>query len=180
MRAGLENGEMELHYQPLVSLQDGQVVGCEALLRWTRPGHGAVSPAEMIPIAESTGFVITIGRWALRLACAEALTWPAQMCVAVNISSIHFRLPDFFADVEAVLTETGLAPERLEIEITESNLPRQHAARPRQPPRAAGTRRADRPRRFRDGLLVAELPDALSGRQDQDRPGLRPRPEQPS
>ncbi|MBP1181051.1 putative bifunctional diguanylate cyclase/phosphodiesterase [Methylobacterium sp. PvR107] len=120
MRAGLENGEMELHYQPLVSLQDGQVVGCEALLRWTRPGHGAVSPAEMIPIAESTGFVITIGRWALRLACAEALTWPAQMCVAVNISSIHFRLPDFFADVEAVLTETGLAPERLEIEITES------------------------------------------------------------
>jgi diguanylate cyclase (GGDEF)-like protein len=120
MRAGLENGEMELHYQPLVSLQDGQVVGCEALLRWTRAGHGAVSPAEMIPIAESTGFVITIGRWALRQACAEALTWPAQMRVAVNISSIHFRLPDFFADVEAVLAETGLAPERLEIEITES------------------------------------------------------------
>lgn len=120
MRAGLENGEMELHYQPLVSLQDGQVVGCEALLRWTRAGHGAVSPVELIPIAESTGFVITIGRWALRQACAEALTWPAQMRVAVNISSIHFRLPDFFADVEAVLAETGLAPERLEIEITES------------------------------------------------------------
>lgn len=120
MRAGLVNGEMELHYQPLVSLQDGQVVGCEALLRWSRPDHGPVSPAEMIPIAESTGFVITIGRWALRQACAQALSWPAQMRVAVNISSVHFRLPDFFADVQAVLTETGLGPERLEIEITES------------------------------------------------------------
>jgi diguanylate cyclase (GGDEF)-like protein len=120
MRAGLANGEMALHYQPLVSLQDGQVVGCEALLRWTRAGHGPVSPAETIPIAESTGFVITLGRWALRQACAEALTWPARMRVAVNISSIHFRLPDFSADVAAALTETGLAPERLEIEITES------------------------------------------------------------
>ncbi|APX83389.1 GGDEF domain-containing protein [Methylorubrum extorquens] len=120
MRAGLTNGEMELHYQPLVSLQDGEVVGCEALLRWTRPGLGPVSPAELIPIAESTGFVITIGRWALRTACAEALTWPVPMRVAVNISSTHFRLPDFFQEVEAVLDATGLAPERLEIEITES------------------------------------------------------------
>lgn len=120
MRAGLANGEMELHYQPLVRLDDGAVIGCEALLRWTRPGHGPVSPGEIIPIAESTGFVITIGRWALRRACAEALGWPAAMRVAVNISSVHFRLPDFFGDVEAVLGETGLAPERLEIEITES------------------------------------------------------------
>ncbi|MER2253300.1 EAL domain-containing protein [Methylorubrum podarium] len=120
MRAGLAGGEMELHYQPLVNLQDGEVVGCEALLRWTRPGHGPVSPAEMIPIAESTGFVITIGRWALRKACAEALNWPAHMRVAVNISSTHFRLPDFYREVEAALGETGLAPERLEIEITES------------------------------------------------------------
>ncbi|GJD78545.1 GGDEF domain-containing protein [Methylobacterium gregans] len=120
MRAGLKDGEMALHYQPLVSLQDGEVVGFEALLRWTRPGHGPVSPAEMIPIAESTGFVITVGRWALRQACAEALSWPRRMRVAVNISSIHFRLPDFFREVETVLAEVGLAPERLEIEITES------------------------------------------------------------
>lgn len=120
MRAGIENGEMDLHYQPLVNLQDGKVVGCEALLRWTRPGHGPVSPAEIIPIAESTGFVITIGRWALRKACTEALTWPTHMRVAVNISSIHFRLPDFHAEVRSVLHETALPPERLEIEITES------------------------------------------------------------
>ncbi|WP_245930886.1 putative bifunctional diguanylate cyclase/phosphodiesterase [Methylobacterium radiodurans] len=120
MRAGLADGEMELHYQPLVRLEDGQVVGCEALLRWMRPGHGPVSPAEMIPIAESTGFIITIGRWALRQACAEALTWPPPLRVAVNISSIHFRLAGFFREVEQALAETGLAPGRLEIEITES------------------------------------------------------------
>jgi EAL domain-containing protein (putative c-di-GMP-specific phosphodiesterase class I) len=96
------------------------VVGCEALLRWTRPGLGPVSPAELIPIAEGTGFILAIGRWALRRACAEALTWPARLRVAVNISSVHFRRPDFFADVAAVLSETGLAAERLEIEITES------------------------------------------------------------
>ncbi|MBP2497322.1 diguanylate cyclase (GGDEF)-like protein [Methylobacterium sp. PvP062] len=120
MRQALADGEMALHYQPLVGLQDGQVVGCEALLRWTRPGLGPVSPAELIPIAEGTGFILAIGRWALRRACAEALTWPARLRVAVNISSVHFRRPDFFADVAAVLSETGLAAERLEIEITES------------------------------------------------------------
>ncbi|MEE7485147.1 GGDEF domain-containing protein [Methylobacterium oryzae] len=120
MRRALADGEMALHYQPLVSLQDGQVVGCEALLRWARPGLGPVSPAELIPIAEGTGFIVTIGRWALRRACAEAVTWPASLRVAVNVSSVHFRRPDFFADVAAVLTETGLAANRLEIEITES------------------------------------------------------------
>ncbi|MCJ2102846.1 putative bifunctional diguanylate cyclase/phosphodiesterase [Methylobacterium sp. E-046] len=120
MRAGLVNGEMDLHYQPLVNLQDGEVVGCEALLRWTRTDHGVVSPAELIPIAESTGFVIAIGQWALRKACAEALNWPSHMRVAVNISSSHFRLPDFSREVEVLLGEIGLQPQRLEIEITES------------------------------------------------------------
>ncbi|WP_082552711.1 EAL domain-containing protein [Methylobacterium sp. Leaf456] len=120
MRPALENGEMALHYQPLVSLADEHVVGFEALLRWTRPGEGAVSPAETVPIAESTGFVIEIGRWALRTACAEAAGWPEALRVAVNISSIHFRLPGFVAEVEAALQATGLAPNRLEIEITET------------------------------------------------------------
>lgn len=121
MRPALENGEMALHYQPLVSLSDdGRVVGFEALLRWTRPGEGPVSPAEAIPIAENTGFVIEIGRWALRTACAEAATWPEALRVSVNISSIHFRLPGLVAEVEAALRATGLAPNRLEIEITET------------------------------------------------------------
>ncbi|GAB6844248.1 diguanylate cyclase (GGDEF)-like protein [Methylorubrum rhodinum] len=120
MRPALENGEMALHYQPLVNLADGRVIGFEALLRWTRPGEGPVSPAETVPIAESTGFVIEIGRWALRKACAEAAGWPEALRVAVNISSIHFRLPGFVGEVEAALRATGLAPNLLEIEITET------------------------------------------------------------
>ncbi len=121
MRPALENGEMALHYQPLVSLgDDGRVVGFEALLRWNRPGEGAVSPAETVPIAESTGFVIEIGRWALGKACAEAAGWPEALRVAVNISSIHFRLPGFVGEVEAALQATGLPAGRLEIEITET------------------------------------------------------------
>ena len=121
MRAALTNGEMALHYQPLVSLtDDGEVVGFEALLRWTRPGEGPISPAELIPIAESTGFVIEIGRWALRTACAEAATWPDDLRVAVNISSIHFRLPGFVDEVEEALRATGLPAHRLEVEITET------------------------------------------------------------
>ena len=121
MRPALENGEMALHYQPIVSLsEDRRVVGFEALLRWNRPGEGLVSPAEAVPIAESTGFVIEIGRWALRTACAEAAGWPEALRVAVNVSSIHFRLPGFVAEVEEALRATGLPPNRLEIEITET------------------------------------------------------------
>jgi diguanylate cyclase (GGDEF)-like protein len=121
MRAALTNGEMALHYQPLVSLtDDGTVVGFEALLRWTRPGEGPISPAELIPIAESTGFVIEIGCWALRTACAEAATWPDGLRVAVNISSIHFRLPGFVDEVEEALGAAGLPAHRLEVEITET------------------------------------------------------------
>ena len=95
--------------------------GLRARLRRTLARSGEpVAPLETIPIAESSGFVIEIGRWALRAACAEAAAWPATLRVAVNISSIHFRLPDFVADVEAALAAAGLAPERLEIEITET------------------------------------------------------------
>ncbi|WP_082507827.1 putative bifunctional diguanylate cyclase/phosphodiesterase [Methylobacterium sp. Leaf113] len=121
MRVALASDEMELHYQPLVDMRSGRVVGFEALLRWNKPGHGWVSPGEVIPIAEATGFVVEIGRWALRRACADARLW-ADLRVAVNISSIHVRMPTFHDEVAAILRETGLAPENLEIEITESVL----------------------------------------------------------
>lgn len=121
MRAALAADEMELHYQPLVDMRSGRVTGFEALLRWNTAGHGWISPGEIIPIAEATGFIVEIGRWALRRACTDARTWP-DLHVAVNISSIHVRMPSFHAEVAAVLRETGLAPERLEIEITESVL----------------------------------------------------------
>ncbi len=119
MRAALARDGIELHYQPLVDLLSRRVVGVEALLRWHRPSEGWISPAEIIPIAESTGFIIDIGRWALRRACTDVLSWPG-LTVAVNISSNHFRSCGFCAEVEAILEETGLEPSRLEIEITES------------------------------------------------------------
>jgi predicted signal transduction protein with EAL and GGDEF domain len=121
MRAALAADEMELHYQPLVDMRSGRVTGFEALLRWNKPGYGWVSPGEIIPIAETTGFIVEIGRWALRRACTDARDWPG-LRVAVNISSIHVRMPSFHAEVAAVLRETGLAPGLLEIEITESVL----------------------------------------------------------
>lgn len=120
MRPALGNGEMALHYQPLVRLSDGGIVGFEALLRWERPGGEPVSPAEIIPVAESTGFIVEIGRWALARACMQAAAWPASVRVAVNVSSTQLRRSDFLADVEAALAGSGLAPGRLEIEITES------------------------------------------------------------
>lgn len=121
MRDALVADEMELHYQPLVDMRSGRVTGFEALLRWNKPGHGWVSPGEVIPIAEATGFIVEIGRWALRRACTDARSWP-DLGVAVNISSIHVRMPCFHEEVAAILRETGLPPERLEIEITESVL----------------------------------------------------------
>jgi diguanylate cyclase (GGDEF)-like protein len=121
MRVALAADAMELHYQPLVDMRSGRVTGFEALLRWNKPGHGWVSPGEVVPIAEATGFIVEIGRWALRRACSDARAWP-DLRVAVNISSIHVRMPGFHEEVAAILRETGLAPERLEIEITESVL----------------------------------------------------------
>ncbi|GAB6842703.1 diguanylate cyclase (GGDEF)-like protein [Methylorubrum rhodinum] len=121
MRAALAADEMELHYQPLVDMRSGRVTGFEALLRWNKPGQGWVSPGEVIPVAEGTGFVVEIGRWALRRACTDALAWDG-LRVAVNISSIHLRMPGFHEEVAAVLRETGLRPDLLEVEITESVL----------------------------------------------------------
>jgi len=121
MRVALAADEMELHYQPLVDMQSERVTGFEALLRWNKPGDGWISPAEIIPIAEATGFIVEIGRWALRRACTDALSWP-DLRVAVNISSLHMRMPGFHEEVAAILCETGLAPGLLEIEITETVL----------------------------------------------------------
>ncbi|MGI4976055.1 MAG: putative bifunctional diguanylate cyclase/phosphodiesterase [Janthinobacterium lividum] len=121
MREALAADELQLHYQPLVDIESERVVGVEALLRWHSPEEGWISPTEIIPIAEATGFILDIGRWALRRACTDALAWPG-LTVAVNISSLHFRSETFCDDVDTVLAQTGLPPSRLEIEITESIL----------------------------------------------------------
>jgi diguanylate cyclase (GGDEF)-like protein len=113
-------GEFSLHYQPLVGLKDGRVRSFEALLRWTRSSGERVSPAVFVPVAEASGLITEIGRWVLMQACREAVRWPDEIRLAVNLSPIQFRNTDLVADVTRALETSGLAPERLEIEVTES------------------------------------------------------------
>lgn len=119
LRQALARDEFEVHYQPLVDLAANVVTGCEALLRWRHPERGMVSPAEFIPVAEETGLIGEIGEWVLRQACAEATNWPDQIRVAVNVSPVQFRSKTLALKVAAVLAHSGLAPGRLELEITE-------------------------------------------------------------
>jgi diguanylate cyclase (GGDEF)-like protein len=118
LRWALERGQLSLAYQPQLDLASGSVTGVEALLRWTHPVRGSVSPAEFIPLAEETGLIGPIGRWVLQQACRDALAWPVR--VAVNVSAVQFRHGQLMADVWAALEASGLPPQQLEIEITES------------------------------------------------------------
>lgn len=122
LRQALPNNELRLLYQPIVSVRSGQLVGFEALLRWQRPGYGAVSPEEFIPMAEELGLIVPIGEWALRQACRDAVTWPAHLRVAVNLSAVQVRGATLVRTVEDALAESGLRPQNLELEITETAL----------------------------------------------------------
>jgi diguanylate cyclase (GGDEF)-like protein len=119
---GFANCGFEVNYQPLVSLDDDAVVGCEALLRWRHPERGPISPAEFIPVAEEIGVISQLGEWVLHTACMEAAHWPGDIRVAVNVSPIQFRSATLSLRVTAALAASGLAPRRLELEITEAVL----------------------------------------------------------
>ncbi|QQO34682.1 EAL domain-containing protein [Bradyrhizobium diazoefficiens] len=127
LRQALARGEFEVHYQPLVDLSANVVTGCEALLRWRHPERGMVSPADFIPVAEDTGLIGEIGEWVLKQACTEAATWPGDIHIAVNVSPVQFRSKTLALKVAAALAESGLAPGRLELEITETVLIRDDA-----------------------------------------------------
>jgi diguanylate cyclase (GGDEF)-like protein len=122
LRKAITSGEFEVHYQPLLDLTANVVTGCEALLRWRHPDRGMISPAEFIPVAEETGLIEEIGEWVLKQACAEAASWPGRLRVAVNVSPVQFRSKTLALKVAAALAESGLTPERLELEITETVL----------------------------------------------------------
>lgn len=122
LHEALRRAEFELHYQPLVCTGESRIRGFEALIRWRRPGRGLVRPADFIPVAEETGLIGPIGDWALREACREATRWPDGIGVSVNVSSVQFRDKGLVESVRQALADTGLAPERLELEITESVL----------------------------------------------------------
>ena len=120
LRDALANDRLEVLYQPVVATKSEKIVGVEALIRWKHPTRGYVSPARFIPIAEDTGIIGPIGEWILRTACAEVAQWPGNIRLAVNVSPIQFANPGLTAVVANTLAASGLAPDRLELEITES------------------------------------------------------------
>jgi diguanylate cyclase (GGDEF)-like protein len=127
MRQALVSNRFRLHYQPQVALVDGRIVGAEALIRWRDPEHGEVPPGRFIPVAEESGFIVAIGDWVLAQAVRQAALWQQRghgLKVAVNVSALQFQQPQFVERVGSVLALSGLAPELLELELTESILVR--------------------------------------------------------
>ena len=126
LSVAIRNGELSLHYQPQAlsgrTVGDSKIVGFEALARWLHPVRGFVSPVDFIPLAEESGLIVEMGEWILREACREAASWPKPLQVAVNLSPVQFVHGDLVALVHSILLETGLAPGRLELEITEGVL----------------------------------------------------------
>ncbi len=122
LRRAMVVGEFELYYQPILELQSESVLAFEALLRWHHPSRGMVSPLDFVPLAEEMGTIVPLGEWVLRQACTEAVGWPREVRVAVNLSPVQFRGGLLVATVEAALAASGLPPGRLELEITEAVL----------------------------------------------------------
>jgi diguanylate cyclase (GGDEF)-like protein len=122
LRAGIERGEFELYYQPLVEVRSRKVIGCEALMRWNHPERGLLMPQQFIAIAEESGLIAPLGDWALRQACGDAAHWPRELKVAVNVSPLQVRTSSLLATVVSALAGSALDPARLELEITEAVL----------------------------------------------------------
>ncbi|HEU0305120.1 MAG TPA: EAL domain-containing protein [Gaiellaceae bacterium] len=128
LRAALERGAVDVHFQPIVDIATGEALGMEALARWCHPRRGWVSPAEFVPIAEETGLVLALGDYVLRHACAVASEWSRPLPVSVNLSAVQLEQPNLDRSVRAALAESGLPPERLLLEITETVLMRDASA----------------------------------------------------
>lgn len=122
LRKALAANEFELFYQPLVNLKNNEITGFEALLRWNHPKRGMVSPADFIPIAEETGLIIPIGEWVMKTACNQSADWPDELSIAVNLSPVQFKAKNLVEVVKTALEDANMAPDRLQLEITESIL----------------------------------------------------------
>jgi EAL domain-containing protein (putative c-di-GMP-specific phosphodiesterase class I) len=122
LRNAVHEGQLELHYQPLLDLTTGETTGYEALLRWQHPELGLIQPSGFIELAEETGIIVEIGRWVIRTALADAATWPETYSVAVNVSPAQMRDPHLVPTIVGALASSGVASQRLEVEITENLL----------------------------------------------------------
>src|SRR5580704_2587388 len=122
LRDAIAEERFELHYQPVVDVATRQICGVEALIRWRHPVKGLVGPDQFIPLAESSGLIAPIGEWILQRACADAAKWPAHIRLAINISAVQLKKGNLFEIILCALVESGLEPERLELEITETSL----------------------------------------------------------
>src|SRR5690606_8047842 len=120
LRDAIQQGQLQLYYQPVVSTATEKIVGFEALLRWQHPKKGWIPPGKFVETAEDTGLIAQIGEWALRTACRDLANWPEDVRVAVNVSPLQFANPQLPAIVTSAIAEAGIHPERLELEITES------------------------------------------------------------
>ncbi len=120
LRLAIERNQFSIVYQPYARVTDMGLLGYEALLRWNHPELGEISPSTFIPLAESEGFIVSIGEWVLREACRQAAMWPKELALSVNVSPIQFTRGDLVSQVRSVVIDTGIAPDRLELEITET------------------------------------------------------------
>uniref|UniRef100_UPI0031E09FAC putative bifunctional diguanylate cyclase/phosphodiesterase n=1 Tax=Sphingomonas sp. TaxID=28214 RepID=UPI0031E09FAC len=128
LRSALEKNELHLAYQPVVDAGAGRLTGFEALLRWTHPELGPISPAKFVPLAEEARLIAPIGEWVLRAACIEAANWDEPIRIAVNVSPEQLHNPGFASFVASALRDSGLRPDRLELEVTESVFMREGTA----------------------------------------------------
>ncbi len=169
LRRAIQHNELELHYQPIIDTKTGAICGVEALVRWRHPTKGLIAPDQFIPLAEDTGQIAQIGEWVLHTACQDAVNWPANIKLAVNLSPVQFRKLKIADVVLEALRKSGLPPERLELEITETALIEVGGGM------FAGTapiqerRHNDCARRFRHRIFVAQSAHDVPVRQDQDR-----------
>jgi diguanylate cyclase (GGDEF)-like protein len=122
LRDAIAHQQFELYYQPVVDVRTRQISGVEALVRWRHPVKGLVGPDQFVPLAEATGLIAPIGEWILQRACRDAATWPAHIGLAINISAVQFKKGNLFDVILCALVESGLDPQRLELEITETSL----------------------------------------------------------
>lgn len=123
LRKAIAQNELQLHYQPQIETSSSQIKRVEALIRWKHPQRGYISPGQFIPFAEASGFIVDIDEWVLQTACKQAVDWQKQgydIAIAVNLSGVHFTSTEIADQVMQILAETGLSPEKLEIELTES------------------------------------------------------------